>query len=297
MTSHDVVGLARRWFQTRRIGHAGTLDPGAAGVLVLLVGQATRLAVYVQQAEKSYRAEMTLGVETDTQDASGRTVRVAEPFSIPWGDVDAALSRRVGTMEQRPPMVSAVHYQGRRLYELARDGVEVERPARRVEIYDVQILRVWPQDAEHASLGSRVLFDVTCSAGTYVRTLCADVGAELGCGAHLSFLVRTRAGSFALEQAVTLEDLEQAARQRRQSDYLLPADVGLAHLPALRLDGMLKRRALHGAAFEWPAGTARPGGLEEGDHVRLYGESGDFLGIGRLSGSGGRTVAPECILA
>lgn len=286
MTSHDVVNVIRRLTGIRRVGHAGTLDPGAAGVLVICIGQATRFARYLQEAEKSYRAEMVLGVRTDTQDAAGRTVSVAEPFEIPWSEVDAALASMVGTITQRPPMVSAVHYQGRRLYELAREGIEVERPARTVEIYDLQIVEVWPSDAEKAALGSRVLFDVTCSSGTYVRTLCADVGDRLGCGAHLGFLVRTGSGALRIEESVTLEALEQAARQNRLAEYLLPVDAALQHFPPVTLRGDDLRRARIGAAVAWPADSARPADLEAGDFVRLYDDRGRFFGIARLEGEG-----------
>ncbi|MBE3597986.1 MAG: tRNA pseudouridine(55) synthase TruB [Limnochordaceae bacterium] len=297
MTSHDVVALVRKWAGVRRVGHAGTLDPGAAGVLVVLVGQATRLASYLQEAEKVYRAEMVLGVRTDTQDASGRTLAVADAFEIPWSDVDAALARMIGTIQQRPPMVSAVHHQGRRLYELARQGVEVERPVRTVEIYDLQVHSIWPEDAERATFGARVVFDVTCSAGTYVRTLCDDVGQSLGCGAHLGFLVRLRSGAFGLDQAVTLEELEAAGRHRRLAEYLLPLDAGLGHLPRVSLEGESLHRARHGTAVAWPPADPRPAGLRAGEHVRLYDEGDRFFGIARFTVRDGRPwLAPEMLV-
>lgn len=298
MTSHDVVDVIRRLTGVRRVGHAGTLDPGAAGVLVVCIGQATRFARYLQEAEKSYRAEMVLGVRTDTQDAAGRTVSVAEPFEIPWSEVDAALASMIGTITQRPPMVSAVHYRGRRLYELAREGVEVDRPARTVEIYDLQVVEVWPADEEKAVLGSKVLFDVTCSSGTYVRTLCADVGDRLGCGAHLGFLVRTRAGALRIEDSVTLEELDEAARRNRLAEYLLPVDAALQHFPAVRLHGESLRLMQHGAAVAWPAGSERPPDLEAGDWVRLYDDQGRFFGIARVDGQGpSARLQPERLLS
>lgn len=298
MTSHDVVDVVRRLAGVRRVGHAGTLDPGAAGVLVVCVGQATRFSRYLQEAEKSYRAEMVLGVRTDTQDAAGRTVSVAEPFEIPWSEVDEALARMMGTITQRPPMASAVHVGGRRLYELARQGIRVDPPSRTVEIYDLRIVEVWPPEAEKAGLGSKVVFDVTCSSGTYVRTLCADVGDRLGCGAHLGFLVRTRSGSLRLEDSVTLEELRRAAEHRRLADYLVPVDSALQHFPAARLDGDASRLARNGTPVEWPEDAARPPDLEPGDLVRLYDEAGRFFGVARLEARGASyRIRPERLLA
>lgn len=282
MTSHDVVNVVRRLSGERRVGHAGTLDPGAAGVLVICVGQATRFAAFLQESEKGYRAEMVLGVRTDSQDAAGRTLSVAEAFEIPWSEVDAALAGMIGTIQQRPPMVSAVHYQGRRLYELAREGVEVEPPTRTVEVYDLQVVEVWPPHSENAGFGARVLFDITCSSGTYVRTICADVGDRLGCGAHLGFLVRTRSGPFRLEDSATLEELEAASRQNRLAEYLMPMDAGLQHYPPVRLEGAELKRARNGLAVEWPPAVPRPASLQKGDRLRLYDGEGRFFGVGVL---------------
>lgn len=297
MTSHDVVAFMRRISGVRRVGHAGTLDPGAAGVLVLCVGPATRATSYLQESDKCYRAEMVLGVATDTQDASGRTVAVHTDFELEWSDVDAALARMVGTIEQRPPMASAVHWQGRRLYELARQGIEVERPARRVDIYQVSVVAVWPRDADKARFGARVLFDVTCGPGTYVRTLCADVGERLGCGAHLGFLVRTRSGAFSVGDSVTLEELEAAAHHRRLADYLLPVDAGLGHLPAVYLSRADAARVRHGASVPWPAHASRPQDLEAGDLVRVYDPDGRLLAVARLSERPDGWLLPDRVFA
>lgn len=287
MTSHDVVDAVRRLTGLRRVGHAGTLDPGAAGVLLVCVGQATRFAQHLQGREKRYRAEMVLGVRTDTQDAAGRTTSVAEAFEIPWREVESALMGMVGTITQRPPMASAVRVRGRRLYQLAREGVQLEqRPERTVVIYDLRVLETWPPGSQAATLGSRVLFDVTCSAGTYVRTLCADAGDRLGCGAHLGFLVRTAVGPFRVEESATLEELQQAAAQRRLAEYVLPVDAALDHLPAVRLDGEALRRAVHGTAVPWPGEAAPPAGLEAGRFVRLYDQQGRFRGVARLEQEG-----------
>ena len=297
MTSHDVVDFFRKISGVRRVGHTGTLDPGAAGVLVLCVGRATRAAAYLQESEKSYRAEMLLGVSTDTQDASGRTVQVCSDFELDWSEVDAALASLIGTIQQRPPMASAVRRQGRRLYELARQGLEVERPARSVEVYDIQIVEVLPRDEPKARFGARVVFDITCGPGTYVRTICADVGEKLGCGAHLSFLVRTRAGAFRLEESVTLEELETAARHRRLADYLLPVDLGLTHMPAVSVSRTDAARVRHGASVPWPSHAARPSSLEPGDLVRVYDPEGQLLAVARLSERPEGWLLPDRVFA
>lgn len=283
MTSHDVVEYFRKISGVRRVGHTGTLDPGAAGVLVLCVGRATRAAAYLQECDKSYRAEMVLGVSTDTHDASGRTVEVCSDFELDWSQVDEVLRSFEGTIQQRPPMASAVRVGGRHLYELARQGVEVERPLRTVDIHSIRIVEFQPADEPKARFGARVRFDVTCGPGTYVRTLCADAGERLGCGAHLSFLVRTRTGPFRLEESVTLEELEAAARQRRLAEYLLPIDAGLSHLPAVSLSRTDAARVRHGASVPWPTHVTRPAGLAAGSLVRVYDPDGQLLAVARLA--------------
>lgn len=181
------------------MGHAGTLDPGATGVLLVLVGRTTRLAQFLLGEEKEYRGTMMLGVTTDTQDGEGRVVGRADATFLRRSDVEAALSHFVGTMEQVPPMVSAIKRNGTPLYVLARQGIVVDREPRTIVVRTFRLTRFEPPLAE---------FDVTCSSGTYVRTLVADVGATLGCGAHLSRLARVRVGRFGIEEAVSLGDVE-----------------------------------------------------------------------------------------
>ncbi|HEY8487146.1 MAG TPA: tRNA pseudouridine(55) synthase TruB [Limnochordales bacterium] len=283
MTSHDVVDFFRRVSGVRRVGHTGTLDPGAAGVLVLCVGRATRAASYLQESTKRYRAEMVLGVSTDTHDASGRTVQVRSDFELEWDEVERVLQGFVGTIVQRPPMASAVRVGGRHLYQLAREGVEVEPPARSVAIHEIRIVERLPREEPRARFGARLRFDVACGAGTYVRTLCADAGERLGCGAHLGFLVRTASGPFRLEDSVLLEELEQAARQNRLAEYLLPVDAGLAHLPSVTLPRGDAGRVRHGASVPWPTGVARPGALAAGSLVRVYDPEGQLVAVARLA--------------
>jgi tRNA pseudouridine55 synthase len=224
-TSHDVVDAARGWFGTRRVGHLGTLDPLATGVLPLAVRGATKLVPFVVDHDKSYSGAIELGVETDTLDAEGRILRRSEP---PWpGEpaLRASLARFVGEIEQIPPMFSAVKKGGVPLHKLAREGREVERAAKRVTIYRLELLKYDPPRVEIA---------VDCSGGTYVRVLAADLGRALGCGAHLADLRRTRSGPFRIEQALTPEVLEREAAEGRIAKRLIPA-LGVLGLPALRL--------------------------------------------------------------
>lgn len=248
MTSHDAVAAMRRLVGQKRIGHAGTLDPGAAGVLPLFLGSATRLISYMPGV-KSYRAEMTLGIATQTQDASGETTEVADNVSISPNQLAEAFATFLGEIWQTPPMVSAVRLGGRRLYELARAGIEVEREPRLVRIHELHIRKVWPEDAEALTVGSRVLFDVRCSAGTYVRTLCVDVAAKLGCPAHMSFLVRTAAGPFDLADAVTFTELQEAHTANRLAEYILPPQAAVPHLPVIQATPDTASRISHGEIF------------------------------------------------
>lgn len=197
LTSHDVVDAVRRRLGIRRVGHGGTLDPAATGLLILLIGPATRRADFLLTAEKTYRATLRLGVATDTQDAQGRITATREVSPISRQQLEETFARFVGQIEQEIPAYSAVWIQGRRSYELARAGVAIPPRSRRVNIRELTVLDVRLPDVE---------FEVICSKGTYVRTLCVDLGNALGCGGHLSRLRRTRIGPYTIEQAVKLEE-------------------------------------------------------------------------------------------
>ena len=252
MTSHDVVDEVRRRFHTKKVGHAGTLDPDATGVLVLGVGRATRLLPFTQGAPKRYRAGLRFGVTTDTQDASGAVLEERPP-SFTEEDLRAVLTKFTGQIEQVPPMVSAVKVGGERLYKKARRGEEVERPLRRVTVYSLEPVSV--DLARHA-----VHLDVECSGGTYVRTLAHDIGETLGCGAHLTSLRRTSSGGFTEDDAVILEDLSPAD--------LRPLEDAVRDL--VRLDvGEEDARAIgHGRAL--PLRAARELDSKEGDHIAVF---------------------------
>lgn len=280
LTSHDVVAYLRRLLRTKDIGHTGTLDPGVAGVLPVCAGTATRIAEFITESGKAYRAEITFGVTTDTQDGFGNITQQA-PVKAEYAAALALIPMFTGRIRQVPPMVSAVKRGGKRLYELARQGLEVERPSREVTIE--QILPVsynWNKEFP------TILFDVTCSKGTYIRTLCADWGARLGCGAHMSYLLRTCSGSFALAEAWTLEELAEAVGN---GDYgfLLPVDRGIRHLPALKVRDHRVKALLNGLSlgpkdYIFDSNSS----WEREAWVRLYGPAGDFLALGLINDSG-----------
>jgi tRNA pseudouridine55 synthase len=239
MTSHDVVDVARRLFGTRRIGHAGTLDPGAAGVLVLAVGRATRIAEFVAETDKEYVVEITFGRATDTGDAYGTTV-VERDVAVTGQVLEDVLPRFLGSIEQVPPMASAVHHGGRRLYELHREGIAAQVAPRRVEIHRLEILDL------PAGTPPRARLRVECSKGTYIRGLCHDVGEALGTGAFASFMVRTRVGRYALEAAHTLEELGAHESGGTLAEVVEDADHALGDLPAVDLTPQQRTAVLHG---------------------------------------------------
>ena len=263
MTSHDAVDVVRRWLGTRKVGHAGTLDPMATGLLVLGVGRATRLLRYLGELPKTYAATGRLGEETDTLDADGEIVRTA-PVDVSLAEVERACASLVGESMQTPPAYSAVKVGGRRLYEAARKGEVLEAPARpiRVDAFDVT-----------AFDGRDVEVLITCSGGTYVRVLVADVGRTLGCGAHLVRLRRTAIGSFRVEDA-----------HPPGAGTLEPVERAVEHLPSVRLDPEEARAAAHGRPLG-PSGIVGPYAvLDPGD---------ELVGIYRDEGAMGR---PEVVL-
>lgn len=240
MTSHDVVDAVRLLARTRRVGHTGTLDPGASGVLVLALNRATRIAEFLADADKEYRVEVTFGTSTDSGDVYGRTVRTAPAASLTAELVAGALPQFTGEILQVPPMASAVHVGGRRLYELARQGVVVEAPPRTVRIHRLELKAFVPGSPPGAVL------DVACSKGTYIRRLCSDLGDAVGCGAYASFMVRTRVGRYDLMSSATLEELQSLTSEGRLPEAVLPMDDALADLPAVDLLPPQRQAAMHG---------------------------------------------------
>ena len=259
-TSMDVCAKLRGIYHEKRVGHAGTLDPMATGVLPVFVGQATKAVSFAEDGKKEYRASLRLGVVTDTQDVWG-TVLSESPVSVSEDELRAVLPRFTGEIEQIPPMYSAIKVQGKKLYDLARKGVEVERKPRRVTIEELELL---PRD-EGGDWGLRVI----CSKGTYIRTLCHDIGAALGCGGAMSALTRTMAAGFTLDEAVTIDDA-----QERGEALLRPVDSLFRQYPAYRIEyAEAERRCRCGNPI-------RGFRLKDGVY-RVYGQDGAFLALSR----------------
>ena len=266
-TSSDcVVFVRKRLPRGTAIGHGGTLDPMASGVLPVCVGAATRLFDYIIDKQKTYVAELQLGVVTDTQDATGAVVETRS-VNVTEADVRAALPRFIGEIWQRPPMYSAIKRGGKRLYELARRGESVEVAPRACRVDDVRLT---------ASLGDgRYRLEVDCGKGVYIRTLCHDIGAYLGCGGHMATLERTRAGVFTLENALTLEEVDALGADGLEA-RLLPMDAAIAHLSAVRVEARHRAAVRNGMPLrpEWLDAPA-----PQTEAVRVY-VGGEFAGIG-----------------
>lgn len=270
MSSNAALQRVRRLFGRAKGGHTGTLDPLASGLLPVCLGAATRFAMGLLDADKTYEAVVRLGVATTTGDAEGQLVFETDPTCC-IERVPEVLAAFTGEIEQMPPMFSAIKYQGRPLYDYARAGQSVVRLPRRVTIQAVQLLSI---------SGAEVVVRVRCSKGTYIRALANDVGERLGCGAHLTALRRTAVGRFVLEQAIPLDLLEQLTQAQRL-DRLLPPDAVVAQLPAVTVDRVKAEALLQGQAIAHRAPTGA---------LRLYAEGGEFLGIGV---GGPDTVSPR----
>lgn len=267
-TSQDVVSKLRGVYHERRVGHGGTLDPMATGVLPVFFGRATRAVEFFEHADKTYLATLRLGTVTDTQDVTG-TALETRPVEVTEAQLRAALERFTGEIEQIPPMYSAIKIGGKKLYELARSGKEVERRPRRITVFSVELREFDGTDA--------VLL-IHCSKGTYVRTLCHDVGAALGCGGCMAALRRVQAGAFTEAQSIPLETV---IADPNAEALLLPTDSLFAAHPAATLSAAQEKRCRNGAEF-----SAR---LQDGTW-RLYGGNGEFLALAAATGGTVRTI-------
>lgn len=273
VTSARVLDRVKRQLKARKAGHAGTLDPFATGVLVCCLNQATRLARFFLDSRKCYTGTLTLGVETDTQDATGEITNRGNPAHVTEADIRKAFSRFRGVSHQIPPAYSALKHRGVPLYKLARKGKPVVKPPREIHIDELVV--------EAVSLPA-VRFRVRCSSGTYVRTLAADIGAALGCGAHLSALRRIQSGSFTLDQAVTLEDLVVpdviAAR-------VIPMADALAGMPACTAGISLTRKLLYGNSIVWDDLPEVVGGKPD-PYLKVLGPEGRLLAVLEIDSNG-----------
>ncbi len=214
-TSHDVVAIVRKTLNIKKVGHTGTLDPDAEGVLPVCIGQATKLADYIMAERKSYTAEITFGAETTTQDASGDIIKEYE-YTFDENRLREVIDTFKGEQTQVPPMYSAIKINGKKLYEIAREGREIERKARKITVYDIRIAEINPLN--------KVIIEIACSKGTYIRSLCSDIGNKLGWGAFMSSLTRTASGKFKLNEAVKLDELKNAAERGEAEKFIIPPD-------------------------------------------------------------------------
>lgn len=262
LTSHDVVQIIRKGTNIRRAGHTGTLDPRASGVLVVLIGPAVRLSEYVSASDKRYQAIVRLGTTTDTYDADGQ-VLTSLPVEISEEQFDASLQKYIGEIEQVPPPYSAVKVKGKKAYEMAREGEEVELQPRKIHVYNLELLEWAPPEA---------VIDVYCSSGTYVRSLAHDLGESLGCGAHLVGLRRTKSGRFTLRDAVPLRKLREAFDNNTWYQFLIPAAEALSDWHSVILTHEQVEAVRHGHRIEAEEGDEKMarGISEQGELVALF---------------------------
>ena len=315
-TSHDVVAKLRGILKIKRIGHGGTLDPMATGVLPIFIGRATRAAEFSENAEKEYIAEISFGITTDTQDITGTVLSTCNAAAaITAEELQEVIPQFLYEQKQIPPMYSAVKIGGKKLYELARKGIEVERPARDIYISEIELLELWhsersedfnlcaderleepwvaslPQEDSLSAVAyihgnpyniNKFTLRVVCSKGTYIRTLCHDIGETLGCGAVMSRLERTRVGTFTLNKAFTLEEVQKAAINGDIGKIIMPIDTLFQNYPALNLDETNTRKCKNGA-------LCHVGEIKTGKY-RAYSPEGEFLAFGEVESNKFKTI-------
>lgn len=265
-TSHDMVYVMRKLTGIKKVGHTGTLDPMATGVLPVCIGNATKVADMLTLSDKRYIAELVLGRTTDTQDADGKVLTECE-VNCTEEEIRAAVMSFVGEFEQVPPMYSAIKQNGKKLYELARQGIEVERKSRRITIHSIDILKI---DGNHVTI------DVSCSKGTYIRTLCEDIGKKLGVGAYMNTLRRTKTGPFSIEESYTVEDVEKLKENGQLESVMIPVDRMFEEYPKITLNSKQVKSVTNGMAMTYRGGA-------EGQTYRVYDENGKFLCISKIT--------------
>ena len=289
MTSHDIVGFIRYNLHMKQVGHAGTLDPGAAGVLPVAVGKATRLIEYLSDAGKSYRAEILLGYETDSGDDTGKVLNKDLDFIIPDKEtVLKALEEFKGEITQVPPAHSAIKINGHRACDLLRRGIEVEIPSRQVVIHKLELLGI--KDNRNCGGTANILIDADCSKGTYIRSLCADIGAKLGIPATMSFLVRTRVGDFPLEKAYSIEEIKAEIEKTENEEYSFvnKAEDYLSHVRRYQLNPARQKAFCNGL-------SSNDYKFEGSEQALLVYSNDVFLGVGRYD-SKNKSIVPVKIL-
>lgn len=273
MTSHDVVSRVRKILNIKKVGHTGTLDPDASGVLPICIGKATKVSELILNKDKGYICELTLGITTDTYDSSGEILERCEDFNVSLEELEKAFDGQRGEIKQLPPMYSALKINGKRMCDLVRSGRsdEIELKYRDVNIKKLEIL---------SYKDNKVMFYVKCSKGTYVRSICYDVGQALGCGGHMSFLLRTESGKFNLDNSITLEELEVFKENETLDNYLYDIDYVLSNLGLIDINPLAVKSFVNGAIV-YPKGFIKKEFKENDKLVRVY-TKGEFLGVGKL---------------
>lgn len=292
ITSHDVVDVVRKVMRVRRVGHAGTLDPQATGLMLICLGRATRMTEYLFDLDKEYIAQMVLGATTDTEDSDGQITDEQPTDHLTEAAIRDQFGNFVGVIQQKPPMLSATHHEGKRLYELARQGIEVERKSRPVTVYRLEMLECCVQ-------GNRkiVKYRTVCSRGTYIRTLCADIGKALGCGAYLNSLIRTEVGPFQLSQAYSLPDLSMLARTKELHSKIWTMNEGLSFFPPVRLTRIQAQRLLNGLDATVTS-IEQANELGNDRRVRVLAPGDTFIAVGKLARRGQQWLCkPEKVFA
>lgn len=278
-TSHDVVAKARGILKMKRIGHTGTLDPAVTGVLPLCLGRATRMVEYLQEMPKEYEATLLLGMATDTEDMSGTVIEQVDKVTVTEQQIRSVLEHFVGTISQIPPMYSALKKDGKRLYELAREGKVVERSPREVTIHEL-VITGFELEADHPKLSFRVL----CSKGTYIRTLCVDIGRALGVPAVMAELKRTISAGIPASRCLTFEQIAEYVNDGTLESYLIPVDQAVYHLPSHQVSSEKVKAALQGQRLSQNVVTPP---VQQDEPFRLYDPEGQFIGIYKCEGDGG----------
>jgi tRNA pseudouridine55 synthase len=273
-TSHDIVAIVRRLTKQKKAGHTGTLDPEVEGVLPVCLGQATRLVEYLQDRPKRYQGTLKLGIATETEDQTGAVIAEAERVEpVEPAQVEEVFSRFVGEITQVPPMYSAVKVNGRRLYEWAREGKEIDRPKRKVHIYELKWTGMTPGEYPE------IHFEVLCSKGTYIRTLCVDIGKALGYPAHMASLVRVQSGPFYLEDCYTLDELKQIGEQDAWENHVTRLDEGISFMPGMMVNHEDLQKVYDGWKIEIPVDDQL---FNENQLVRVYTDTGVFCAVYRV---------------
>lgn len=278
MTSQEATSKVKWILRAKRAGHTGTLDPMATGVLLVCINRATRLASYFSSLDKEYHAVMKLGEVTDTQDSTGTVIKKTDVFDITKETIEDVLNTFKGKVLQKPPMFSALKYKGKALYEYARMGKEVERQQREVTIHDIRLLNI---DLPF------VTFDVVCSKGTYIRTLCNDIGERLGVGGHLSGLRRTTIGTFSINDSITFDELNDAYKRGLEGKGIYKMDDALSFMPQLIISDEQVRGVSNGAPLRISDISGFTNDMKSSDGIRLKSRDGRLLAIGSFSESKG----------